>query len=555
MKNLLKFICILSTCCIFAQINKDTTFIRLEQEIAIAPNDSLKVAALLALSEYEYDHDFSNAKQLLHQVFKMITPQNEIQWAKAKIIQGVLYRREGLYPKAIEAYLEAQHIYKSQNDLWNVSDTYHNIGMVYRYQKESQKAIASYRQSIKIKDTLGDIHGMAASYNMMGVSYKHLKKMDSALFCYQKARNLFQSIKSIEDVQRVDHNMINVYTLQKEYKKAEALALVYLADSKTYHKKHSLSAAYYILANINRKTNRLDRALKYADSSLQVATQEGFRERIAKAYLRKSYIYSLQQDYKNAYYDYRKFNRHSDSIFNIENIKKIQALELNHQFDQQRLKDSLAYVQSRREIEHTAQDEASQKRWFMLLFILALISGLVIALLLKRIYRNKSLIIEEKLAKEKAQKDLLDQKIKAQKEDTKRLIADNSMRLSFKQELLNKLKNDILPLVPDDTKQAILSLSSELHMQITTENKLSGLHDKVDEVNAEFDTKLRTLYPNLTKTEREVCALLRLNLSIKEIMTIRNVSVDSVKSTRYRIRKKLGLTSKDELEKFIQNLS
>ncbi|WP_459210654.1 tetratricopeptide repeat protein [Aquimarina rhabdastrellae] len=555
MKNLLKFICILSTCCISAQINKDTTFIRLEQEIAIAPNDSLKVAALLALSEYEYDHDFSNAKQLLHQVFKMITPQNELQWAKAKIIQGVLYRREGLYPKAIEAYLEAQHIYKSQNDLWNISDIYHNIGMVYRYQKESQKAIATYRQSIKIKKTLGDTHGIAASYNMMGVSYKHLKKMDSALFCYQKARTLFESIKSIEDVQRVDHNMINVYTLQKEYKKAEALALVYLADSKVYHKKHSLSSAYYILANINRKTNRLDRALKYADSSLQVATQEGFRERIAKAYLRKSYIYSLQQDYKNAYYDYRKFNRHSDSIFNIENIKKIQALELNHQFDQQRLKDSLAYVQSKREIEHTAQDEASQKRWFMLLFILALISGLVIALLLKRIYRNKALIIEEKLAKEKAQKDLLDQKIKAQKEDTKRLIADNSMRLSFKQELLNKLKNDILPLVPDDTKQAILSLSSELHMQISTENKLSGLHDKVDEVNAEFDTKLRTLYPNLTKTEREVCALLRLNLSIKEIMTIRNVSVDSVKSTRYRIRKKLGLTSKDELEKFIQNLS
>ncbi len=555
MKNLLKFICILSTCCISAQINKDTTFIRLEQEIAIAPNDSLKVAALLALSEYEYDHDFSNAKQLLHQVFKMITPQNEIQWAKAKVIQGVLYRREGLYPKAIEAYLEAQHIYKSQNDLWNISDIYHNIGMVYRYQKENQKAITAYRQSIKVKDTLGDIHGIAASYNMMGVSYKHLKKMDSALFCYQKARTLFESIKSIEDVQRVDHNMINVYTLQKEYKKAEALALVYLADSKAYHKKHSLSSAYYILANINRKTNRLDRALKYADSSLQVATQEGFRERIAKAYLRKSYIYSLQQDYKNAYYDYRKFNRHSDSIFNIENIKKIQALELNHQFDQQRLKDSLAYVQSKREIEHTAQDEASQKRWFMLLFILALISGLVIALLLKRIYRNKALIIEEKLAKEKAQKDLLDQKIKAQKEDTKRLIADNSMRLSFKQELLNKLKNDILPLVPDDTKQAILSLSSELHMQISTENKLSGLHDKVDEVNAEFDTKLRTLYPNLTKTEREVCALLRLNLSIKEIMTIRNVSVDSVKSTRYRIRKKLGLTSKDELEKFIQNLS
>jgi len=91
-------------------------------------------------------------------------------------------------------------------------------------------------------------------------------------------------------------------------------------------------------------------------------------------------------------------------------------------------------------------------------------------------------------------------------------------------------------------------------LQIDTENKLSGLQEKINYINKSFDAKLQELYPELTSGEREVCALLRLNLSIKEIMTIRNVSSDSVKSMRRRIRKKMHIPSDIEIEKFIQSL-
>ncbi len=66
---------------------------------------------------------------------------------------------------------------------------------------------------------------------------------------------------------------------------------------------------------------------------------------------------------------------------------------------------------------------------------------------------------------------------------------------------------------------------------------------------------LQQSYSELTKGEREVCAFLRLNLSIKEIMTIRNVSSDSVKSMRRRIRKKMNVRSEIELEKYIRELA
>ncbi|AXT61444.1 hypothetical protein D1816_14155 [Aquimarina sp. AD10] len=145
--------------------------------------------------------------------------------------------------------------------------------------------------------------------------------------------------------------------------------------------------------------------------------------------------------------------------------------------------------------------------------------------------------------------------LKVKEDEVRNLMADNSMRLTFKEEWLAKLKNEVL-VATDETelKQSLNSLIAQLRLQIDTENKLAGLQEKIDYNNISFDQKLQELFPDLTKGEREVCALLRLNLSIKEIMIIRNVSSDSVKSMRRRIRKKMNISQDIELESFIQQL-
>ena len=80
------------------------------------------------------------------------------------------------------------------------------------------------------------------------------------------------------------------------------------------------------------------------------------------------------------------------------------------------------------------------------------------------------------------------------------------------------------------------------------------LKNKIDIINDGFDNMLVTTYKELTKTEREVCSLLRLNLSVKEIASIRNSSSDAIKVTRYRIRKKMNVPKGEKLEMFIQKL-
>ncbi|WP_408040622.1 tetratricopeptide repeat protein [Tenacibaculum amylolyticum] len=150
---------------------------------------------MLTLAELQYDRDFAMSKELLADAFNLIGEKKDSasqkQLAYAYVVGGVIKRREGLYPKALENYLKAKRIYNDFNDEQNVSDVLHNMAMVYRYQKEHQKAIDLYKKSIAVKESLNDIHGIGAGYNMMGISYRHIKKLDSALVFYNKAKSLF----------------------------------------------------------------------------------------------------------------------------------------------------------------------------------------------------------------------------------------------------------------------------------------------------------------------------------------------------------------------------
>jgi len=44
-------------------------------------------------------------------------------------------------------------------------------------------------------------------------------------------------------------------------------------------------------------------------------------------------------------------------------------------------------------------------------------------------------------------------------------------------------------------------------------------------------------------------------MNIKEVASVLNLSPDSVKNARYRLRKKLNLNSQDDLFEFVNNIS
>jgi DNA-binding CsgD family transcriptional regulator len=73
-------------------------------------------------------------------------------------------------------------------------------------------------------------------------------------------------------------------------------------------------------------------------------------------------------------------------------------------------------------------------------------------------------------------------------------------------------------------------------------------------IHTGFYNKLLEICPELTATEIKTAALLKLNLTTKEIAAITFKSEGGIKTTRYRLRKKLGLTSDDKLVTFLMQI-
>ncbi len=67
----------------------------------------------------------------------------------------------------------------------------------------------------------------------------------------------------------------------------------------------------------------------------------------------------------------------------------------------------------------------------------------------------------------------------------------------------------------------------------------------------EFICRLKNGFPSLTSNDLRICSLLRQNLSTKEVAQNLAIGAESANKARYRIRKKLNLSRKDDLIQFI----
>jgi DNA-binding CsgD family transcriptional regulator len=73
-------------------------------------------------------------------------------------------------------------------------------------------------------------------------------------------------------------------------------------------------------------------------------------------------------------------------------------------------------------------------------------------------------------------------------------------------------------------------------------------------IHSDFYSKLLERCPDLSPTEIKTAALLKLNLTTKEIAAITFKSEGGIKTTRYRLRKKLELSSDDKLIPFLMQI-
>ncbi len=78
-------------------------------------------------------------------------------------------------------------------------------------------------------------------------------------------------------------------------------------------------------------------------------------------------------------------------------------------------------------------------------------------------------------------------------------------------------------------------------------NPLDEFEKVFSSLHPGFDIRLIKKYPDLTPRELLFCSLIRLNMQTKDIAIIVNISNKSLEIARHRIRKKMKLSTKQNL--------
>jgi CheY-like chemotaxis protein len=142
-------------------------------------------------------------------------------------------------------------------------------------------------------------------------------------------------------------------------------------------------------------------------------------------------------------------------------------------------------------------------------------------------------------------------------ESKKRELTSSALRLIHISEMNNNLICELGEISDHaDKKGKVLIRNTISRFGISScENVWQEFETRFENVYESFYRTLNQLYPDLTPGEKKLCALLRLNLSSKDIAALTFQNSQSVDMARYRLRKKMDLKQEENLIDYLMNIN
>jgi cell division protein FtsL len=202
--------------------------------------------------------------------------------------------------------------------------------------------------------------------------------------------------------------------------------------------------------------------------------------------------------------------------------KKIQGMEYQQ---------SLDLVES--------QKRAEQLQKILLVFVLVGL-GIIAALIISR--QTIKYKKEKQLAKEKENVLRLQQQKAEQELETAKLQLDEFInKIAEKNSLIEKISQELTDNSPTGTTvspEIMQHLENLQQSVILTEDDWLAFKKLFEKVWPGFFINLQNQYGELTPAEQRLIALNKLAISSKEMANMLGISVDSLRKSRYRLRKK-----------------
>lgn len=431
----------------------------------------------------------------LQYVYKAIDLSQELdhdeQVADAQRIAGAAYLALNNTELAYSYLDKAYQYYLSANDTTKRLQTLSEMAIMYSYEQQYEKCIDLYNDVLYLSGKQKWQSMQLVTLLNMARTYTNAGETDLALNTLDRIRH------------GIPDSLFN-----------EVYRMAYL-----------LNRGELLLSK-----GRLQEAEEDLQNGFQMAKASGDMDAILSSLRSLAEIGLAQKDYDLLASCYRSIALYQDSLDQLIDRKNIYEMEFLQNLTQ---KD--------KQIE-----EAHSKIHTYKIIIPIILAGCLIFIILYR--RNKIRARQNQQGMEKLSEELQTKEEK---------INDTAV---YFHEMRNIVSSVIAQLkeaeknIPSEKENQTIRKSCQQLNEIISENS-SFFNNLIDVEYGDFLKKISKRYPNLSTTEKRVCAMLSSNFSSKEIASVLNCSDRSLNNTRSRIRKKLGIPEGSSLSEFLKNIA
>jgi len=530
---------------LYKNIDTDTATEMARQALLLAEktNDQLSVGLIhaqlgdIAMILDEVESAEMNYKQAIEYLQEI---KDVKQIIRIYLALGNRFIEKNNYPEAMDNYLKGIRTSEQLADSAYLAKLYNNLGIVYLNIDKPEQALSLYSKALDLFIKNNDSANIAGITTNIGSIYIDLNDLEIARTYYLKGLEIFQKSSNISGVAHAYFKLGLLDEMQEKY--TDALAnlnkslelqqqiIVNGSGSKTmFLVETNIHIGIVLLA-----LGEFQKAKEHLTTGYEMAQKTKQLSLIALSAQYLSDYYSKNKKFEQALNFYEVFKQYSDSIYNDDNVRQLTQLELQYQFDA-KLKEA--------ELQRKLEEQKRQRQNLIYLLILgSLLMVLVIVILLLRLEKNK----KRKIALERKS---LSEKLEYTSKELTTYVMYLLRKNEFIMSISQKLKKILIEAKPEN-KKVIKELVSELQSN-TDMVSWEEFEVRFQQVYTDFYTRLIDTYPDLSPNELRLCAFFRLNMTSKEIAAITYQSLNSIKVSRYRLRKKLALPTDESLVRFL----
>lgn len=391
---------------------------------------------------------------------------------------------------ALEPLMEGLEIFEDQENHLWACITHTEIGYAYLGLDNIDKGIEHFKKSLEISISSGRKGFEAICYHNLGLANRKKGNLDLAE----------QFLKKSIDLGKTTANN-SVSSLNE-------------------------------LGSLSLEKNEPLESIKHHTEAIQLADSIKSLVELKDGYKGRSLAYELNGQYQKALEDKKQFIILNDSIFNSTKSQQIEELRTIYETEKKEQQIAL--------LEQEAKVSKLQK------YLLG--GGLGLSVL---VFGFGFYGVRQKLKRNKAEKAKLDAELDFKKKE----LTTHALHLAKKNEVLESIKQKAEALKKEESvKTGYQNLIRTIDFDLQDDNNWKNFSRYFEEVHKDFNSNVKARFPEVTPNELRLLALLKMNLSSKEIANILNISHEGIKKARYRLRKKLNIQTEDSLQDLVLSL-